>query len=503
MKNNTLHVFMIISLLLLLGNPITASPITLEEALELGWNNSREIQRLTHTISDLERAMEDIQGLTSWQLDMQGGALKRKDVREYQSPFDEEILREIRDETDNEDIIDLIDSLLERDMVITDIEQVQASISASRYFPFGLLIQPALSIQDQRPFDFSHLGERVQLSLTASMQLYPWIPPEPEQQYKALELNLLAAKANLSFQEAMVELTWLEGYLDLLRTQETLILARESYELAQKQLEQVLKEKEMGEAGEQRLLGARLETMEAETRLLQAETGLDLQKRSWLLSLGLPLHTSITLNPKDPLLETKRHSVEALNLQEACAEDLLTIVLEQHPQALISRLEQALLEDKIYWQEQGFRPQVQATGNYQRVHDDYNWSLGLTISYNLLDGGQKQRELDSLQKELDREIKDYERLKQDLSLQLEGFLHEVLLAQMTLENRALAVKRSQLEKGLIQTQYDMGLITHQELEAIELSLRQRELDKKRAEDRLLLSQLQVQYFLGLPSSVPR
>ncbi len=494
------NMFILMLILLFSSSHLQADKLSLEDALHLGLENSPSLQSLRDNLAEIESSLIQIRGMTFWQVDIGGSASHVRDVRKQPPLLTDEDLEELKDRypSIDDDWWDALkDSLAEDEIVETEVQKLEGKISASRYFPWGLMIRPEVTFTETDPFEFENPEENISFNLAGSMDLFPWIPTEPMQQLKTLEANLQRAQISLKFQQQQKLLEWLEDFLDIMRGQRQLELAELNQELASKQLEQTEKQKEAGEGGEQQVLAARIGLKQAEMQLQQTQSSLKMKKRAFYQDLGIPATGEFTFSSNDPLLQDIISRLEKFFPQEKDPEILLERVLATNPRYLASAMEVELLIEELNWKKTDLYPQVSLSGNYNYQKDAHNWSVGVNVSYNITDGRQTREAISSLENKLKAARREEDLVVADLKLQLENLLNQDYINQLNLETLILALERAELEEMLAHEQYNKGLINELSLQQKILARKQAQLDYLTAHDRLLISTLNLAHFLGL------
>lgn len=466
-------VFLLVSILSISINT-GAADLTLEEALEWGLKNNSELQGLRDDIEDIERQIEVIEAGRRWNFTLKGNPAYSKGIT-YQN------------------IVNQIDPQIKEEGGL-----LQLSLEGSRSYSSGLKLNTSISLTEIEPYEFEDVEERLEYSLDLSHRLYPLIPDEREQEIYELKNSLEIARRNLEWEKSLKKIEWIDEYLTLLRLQERLELARLNFENARENKERVLKKELIGEAGDEEVLSAEIALKEAKLGLQQARNNFIQKREAWNIKLGLAAETEIELKGKDLIVSDLKKLVADLDLNLKDREKLMELVLENNPQIQASKMQYKQAERELSWEEKEGRLQVGAYASYEyskKMEDD--WTAGLNLSYDFMDGGQQKLMVEGARARLDTLKRNRELLERNLKLELDGLINSYRAALLGLETSKLGLERAELRKELVSRQYNNGMVTLNYYRQEEIKAREARVEYKAARDKLLIASLRLAQFLGL------
>jgi outer membrane protein len=142
-----------------------------------------------------------------------------------------------------------------------------------------------------------------------------------------------------------------------------------------------------GQVPKNDLLAASVSLADAEQQQLQARNALELAKAAYNRRLDRPLGEPVTLDPSLPPLDSQ---LEAATLEELVAMADMT----RDELASLAATRDALIAQSSAARAAA-RPQLALAGGYTMLENDFLnredfWSLGITVQWNLLDGGRSR-----------------------------------------------------------------------------------------------------------------
>lgn len=375
-------------------------------------------------------------------------------------------------------------------------EQTQAGvdIEGSRSYLWGMSIKPSISLKTNLSAPQKDDPKTV-FSLNINQRLYPQIATPKEKEFYSAHKSWEKAETNLKWQMEGKKIDWLEGYLNLLRQEEKMKVARERFLLAQEELENTIKRRQIGESGEQQELAAEINLKKAEYALKQAVNNLAEGEEEWRLMLGLPAGKRVTLVEEDPYFSGLQNELEDLSLDWDDSQSLMAMVIENHQQIILYQLDREKTLQELKWQEEGRKPEITTGAGYE--YPDQLWSLSLNLTYNLWDGGRREIEDQERQASLEALDRKYDDLVEDLRLQLTQLLNRHSLAELREEEEELQLKKALLEKEVFQKQQEAGLLSRKDWDEKHLEYVGAEINRKDARDKVFISKLRILHFIGM------
>ncbi len=275
--------------------------------------------------------------------------------------------------------------------------------------------------------------------------------------------------------------------------QEQVEIAREQVELAEEELSRVKKQIELGEGGYQQETAAIIALEEAKNQLFNREQNLVRAKKQWALLLNLPEETIVRFDEDADFLETLFSRMENVYLDDN-PDDLIEQALSENYQVKNSELEKEELLKELQWTRDAGKPAVNLSGGYN--YPGNNWFVMLDFSVNLADGG--AQELKEKQKEDNIQRKDVsiDYLIDRLRLEAEQLVDQDQYNQLFLDTQLLALEKEQNKVKIMEQQYQQGAIGLAQLTNSILTLKEKELNVKQAQDQWLVDRLKLAHFIG-------
>jgi len=475
-KNNS---FLILFLIIVInfafvGENVHAEEISLEEALNWGIENNSSIKEIKVSIENIERSLDLIDTEYGFKTKLSanpiiaGGFEKQTD--------------------DNSNGTD------EGDTTFGSSTSPKISMKTTKLFSNGLFLQSEISIKEEDLFDLKKLSEGPDSVFSATKNLYPAVPITTEQEKYLTSNNLLKARENLTWQQESKKIEFLESYLNLLRLQERLSLAKTNFQYAQDDLDKILKKIEIGEAGERQEIEAKIVLKKAEIDFLQAQNTFLQQKNRWYLNLGLPEETEVLLVENSTFLKEILKWADSLefNLKE---EELIELAVDNYYRIRNILLDQDSAQKEAEWNLTKNKPQVDLFGAYNGK--DNSWGIGIELSYDISDGGKQKIEDEGYQAKIENLKDDYLQIVSELKLELSDLINQQEINSLSLEEKLMSWEKAKLEEESYQIQLQQGLISDSEFQYRMLNWQEAEIDLKSVKDDILINKLRIAHFLGI------
>jgi hypothetical protein len=475
-KNNSFFILCLIIFISFIfsGVNVQAKDISLEEALNWGIENNSSIKEIKNSIENIERSLNLIDTEYGFKTNISanpiivGGSDKQAD--------------------DNSNGVD------EGDTSSGSSNGSKISLKTTKLFPNGIILQSEISLKEEDLFDLEKLLEGPDSTFSAAKSLYPVLPIKSEQEKYLASNNLLKARENLTWQQEIKKIEFLESYLHLLRLQEKLSLAETNFQYAKDDLNKILKKVDIGEAGERQEIEANIVLKKAEINLLQAQNTFLQQKNRWYLNLNLPEETEVFLVEDSPFLEEIIKWVDSLelNLKE---EGLTELAVDNYYRIRNILLDQESSQKEAEWNLAKNKPQVDLFGAYSSK--DNTWGIGIELSYDIFDGGKQKIEDEGYQAKLENLKNDYLQIVSELKLELSGLINQQKINNLNLEEKLMSWEKAKLEEESYQIHLQQGLISDSEFQYKMLGWQESEINLKSAKDEILINKLSIAHFLGI------
>jgi len=462
-KSNSFFILFLIifTSFILTGENVQAKEISLEEALNWGIENNSSIKEIKDNIETIERSLTLIDTEYGFKTKISANPI---------------IAGGFEEQTD-----DNSNGIVEED-------------TTTKLFPNGIFLQSEISIKEEDLFDLEKLSEGPDSVFSATKNLYPVIPITTEQEKYLTSNNLLKARENLTWQQESKKIEFLESYLNLLRLQERLSLAKTNFQYAQDDLDKILKKIEIGEAGERQEIEAKITLKKAEIDFLQAQNTFLQQKNRWYLNLGLPEETEVLLVENSTFLKEILEWADSLefNLKE---EELIELAVDNYYRIRNILLDQDSAQKEAEWNLTKNKPQVDLFGAYNGK--DNSWGIGIELSYDIFDGGKQKIEDEGYQAKIENLKDDYLQIVSELKLELSDLINQQEINSLSLEEKLMSWEKAKLEEESYQIQLQQGLISDSEFQYRMLNWQEAEIDLKSVKDDILINKLRIAHFLGI------
>jgi len=255
----------------------------------------------------------------------------------------------------------------------------------------------------------------------------------------------------------------------------------------------VKKQIALGEGGYQQETAAMIALEEAKNQLFNREQNLVRAKKQWELLLNLPEETIVQFVEDADFIKMLFSQMENVTMDNS-PDDLIEQALSENYQVKNSELEKEELLKELQWARDAGKPAVNLSGGYNYPKD--NWFIMLDFSVNLADGG--AQELKEKQKEDTVQRKDVsiDYLINRLRLEAEQLIDQDQYNQLFLATQLLALEKEQNKVKIMEQQYQQGAISLAQFNNSMITLKDKELNMKQAQDQWLVDRLKLAHFMG-------
>jgi hypothetical protein len=462
MKNSSLLILISIILLLVVfvEMHVAAKEISLRKAIVWGIEHNLSLREIKDNVETLERKLGIIEAGKSWKVDI---------ISENQRTVQED------------------DS---------SVDGGKISLEVTKSFSGGLIIGSELYLEEQDWSTFGDIEDELNFTFTAIQNIYPHTVIEIEQEACLVSYDLLKAKENLTWQQNIKEIDFLESYLNILSLKEKLSLVETNYQCVRSDLDRVLKQIEIGEADLQQELEARIALEKAEISFQQAKNNFQQQKQSWYLDLNLPKEVEISLKEEQDFFKEIEKWVTSLKLEIDLnnKDKLMDLVISSHFQIKTNLLDQDSACKEVEWNLAEDKPQINLSGGYD--YQSSVWYAGIELTYNLFDGGEQKLENQEYEAKLNTLEDNHLYLINELEFQLDNLIDQLELSNMNLKEKTFSYQKAKLEEKLWQEQLEQGLVSKRSFQEKLISWGETEIELKSAEDAILINKLRIAHFLG-------
>lgn len=460
--NKRLSLGILLILIFIISAPCLAKEFSIKEAIFIGLESSKAIKDAEENFNKLQGDIARILAQEGWQVNL--GA-------DYSYTFDTD---ETRQEPGNSD-------------------SNRLDITAGKTYKSGLTLNSRASLLEE--------NINSNITITLSKPIFPALPSEFSRTYYKMEKDLLKAERNLEEQKTASVLSWLESYLSLNRMSDKNGVYTQSVVKAEANMSNVLQRIEIGDAGENQLLTARLSLENAKYLLQESDNQIKNARYSLVNTLGLSDNEQIIITNSSHQIHEMMESVNDIigeylkNIDSKFIESsnstidyLMSIVAENNYDLQNNLLDREILEHELKWLVEEGKADIDLNGSYNSSNDEI--TIGLNLSYSLYDGGIYN--MDIAEKELELEnnkIADdelYKQLKQELKVLIDKFE----LSSMAYSKEKLNLEKSELELDVAEKQLTAGLIDYLEFQDYWISAEEAEINLQSLEDQLFIDRLE-------------
>ncbi len=463
LKSRVVSVVMIILVLLISSSLVIANEITIGEAIEYGLAKSTDILEVKDSLEDVERRLKSIKVGADWHFDL--------NLESY-----------INNQDDGEGEVDNLNDL---DFHLT---------GSKEYWP-GLTITPEIYGNQDGLFNDDDLDNELNFKFTLKQEIYPQLPATSEQDYIKAELDLEESQNQLADIKEDKTILWLEDYLNLVRLNKRYEVGKEEIKLAQNNLEELMKRREIGEASESELLASQIKLEESNYNLKKIVNEYTQAKDSLYNQLKLLSEYELVIGDDVDYIAEMEEKLSSLKMDFDDKDRLLNLAIDNSSEILSNRLSQKSLEYDMKWTEKSSKADLDLLGSYDS--QDEEWRAGVTLSYNLFDSGEERLKEEGLEQDLELLFIKYDDIVNDLKLELDILIEEIELNELKLKKEELSLAKAKLDEQVARKQLKEGLIDELDYQEVRLVLDKVRIDFAKAEDQLLISRLELVNFLGI------
>ena len=292
--------------------------------------------------------------------------------------------------------------------------------------------------------------------------------------YKVCFTVQLNQRGNFAVVMQNVKLGVAEHYVNVLRASRAVNVA-ESYAVSlRSHTENTRSRYELGDVPKNDYLAASVTLADAEQQLLQAKNNLDYAMAAYNRMLGRPLATTVSLDPVLNFDSLVPPGATLSQLIEIAARDRHELTALDAKQDALRREADRVLAAK--------KPQLSLTGGYrylenQFLSDDQFMMAGVSVTWNLFDGGQLRKRSAAIERRAAAIGYDRADLESMIGLQVRRTWNDGIDAKNRLGVAESAVSQATENLRVVRNRYDAGASTNVEVLDAE-ALRERSLSNR-------------------------
>ncbi|AZZ37051.1 TolC family protein [Bdellovibrio sp. qaytius] len=285
---------------------------------------------------------------------------------------------------------------------------------------------------------------------------------------KQSNVSLKIAQMNLKIAKAKLSADLKQAYESLLYGQSFILLTQDILKRRQSDLQNVQLRFNSGRENKGSVLLSKAYSAQAEYENLQAENALASARETLSRVLGLPANTELQL------LEAKSSltRVNAVKLSESQVADMATLT----PDYLLAELQEQSADLARDTAKANFYPSLDFTGSYGKTDNVFfpeendRWSLGLTFTLPLFDGGRDYASVKSAAAKWAAASKTRESLLLQMKVRLRDaysdYVETAEKAKVDMTFRSAAEVRAEIARS----KYNNGLMTFDDWDVVENDL---------------------------------
>ena len=309
----------------------------------------------------------------------------------------------------------------------------------------------------------------------------------------AAESGAGASRGRLDTVVQDIKLGVAEHYVGVLRAESAVGVAESIVASLTTHTEDTKNRFDFGAVPQNDYLAASVTLAAAKQRLMQTENGLEYARFAYNRFLGRPLDASVAL---DPALD-----IDNLLPVVQVVEDLVALAWSERPELLQLDQQAAALRRQSDGARSQSRPQFALTGGYmflenEFLDDDEFWMAGISLQWNLFDGGQSRKRAAALDQRALAVNHNRADLESMIALQVRGARNDRLEAESRLEVAENAVMQATENLRVVRNRYKAGASTNVEVLDAEALREQSLSNRDNARFEVVLAKLRLARALG-------
>jgi outer membrane protein TolC len=280
--------------------------------------------------------------------------------------------------------------------------------------------------------------------------------------------------------------SWVENHLQLLRLEQSRENAELQYQTAKKTLSEKEELYQKQQISESELNNSKAEILDAENNYLELKNQYQNLLKSFKLELDLNKNVEIKIEHSKYLeqLKNELHTYKSYNQEE-----LARAVLKSDYGLQSALINLTLQKKQLEWFQNEGRADINLSGSYN--YSTERSVVGVTFSYDLFDGGQREYNEKNLKENLKLAQSNLEKLKENKIIALERQLNTVDSAENSKKSAELKLENAKRQFDLAQAQAESGLISPKDLKEQQLVFEQSKNNYQQTVDKLYIAELDL------------
>mgnify|MGYP006294732489 FL=1 len=193
-------------------------------------------------------------------------------------------------------------------------------------------------------------------------------------------------------------------------------------------------------------------------------------------------------------MENLKKEVKILYIKYPNTENLMKLVENNNYDLYVHRINREIFKKELNWLKKEGRGSVNLNSSYNTESEDF--LIGVNLSYQIYDGGQKQLNLENKQAEIKSNKESYDDLYQELKNQLNQYQQSVNLKKMEIDKEKLRLEKNQHQVSISKKQYDQGLIDYLEFQKTKTTAGESRINYQSLKDQLFIDKLKLINFIN-------
>jgi TolC family type I secretion outer membrane protein len=281
------------------------------------------------------------------------------------------------------------------------------------------------------------------------------------------KLGVKVADLNIDDTKQQLKLDATNGYFSILANRNIVKVDQESVDSLVEHLKNVQAQYEVGTVAKSDVLRSEVELANAQQTLIKAKNGYELAVSSLNNVIGLPLDTDISI--KDEL----KYEKYTLPLEES-----IQIALANHPNIGQADANIDIAKDEIKVAKSGHLPTVAlsaGSGWYDSKFpgdNNNNWSVGLTASWNAFDSGLTNAKVKQADAGLEKATQQARQTRDTVQLNVRTAYLNMQESEKRIDTSNVAVSKAEEDFKIAQVRYSAGVGTNLDVIDAQVALTQ-------------------------------
>lgn len=269
------------------------------------------------------------------------------------------------------------------------------------------------------------------------------------------KLGLKVSDLGVAKSQQQVKLDATNGYYGILQTRNLVKLSEESLDRLNAHLKNVEAQYGAGTVAKSDVLRSEVEKAKAEQTLIKAKNSYELAVSGLNNVIGLPLDTEITV--KEELNYAK---------YDKTLEECINVALSNRPDLAQATASVDIAKTDIKVAQSGNKLTVAATASEKWNDKEFpgtdhnNWAIGINASYNLFDAGVTRSKVKGAEAGLDKATEQLRQAKDAVQLEVRQAYLNMNEAEKRIETSNVAVTKAEEDYKIAQVRYTAGVGTN-------------------------------------------